>query len=708
MNIQEIISTLSHIVPFWSTSIVQYAGIGHEYSMIITLILQNMVEFSNEYITEPVIYCIFTIIIMSIFAAKNSWIDMNTFIRKQNILTIIGNEKDNIITYSDKLCAVSKCLVEDYNYSSILIGKTSTHILMLDCTKDFKINKNLYLTIKRTETEVHYVFKSYTLNISNFIDNAWKTYGNKLSVNSVILFGKETSDTYAYPQQLMELVFTIIDKYCWKNIIIKNTIVANNDENVACDTNINKTFSLLQDSDLTCVHDDVTISVSRTGDIVKYELRSQRTNLNTFLHDCHIYYRSYANKSRYLHKCILQGNEQFRNGRSAFMYPKTIFALCHYLINTKQHKQYKKIQNQIIGSNQYRDVINIPTKHSQQLLLDTDCLKFDDIILSINRIEYKDNLPTTVTYSLESDSVDLHDYVNKLTKKYETYLEQNNEGKLYHFIFMGYESDEPKFITELIYDQGPIMNETFDNIVTEHNDMFISDLERLHDADHYRKFGLKRKLSYIFHGKPGTGKTSTAIAMAIKDRRHIISIRVNPGMKSNEFTTIMALREINNISFARFNRMILIEEIDYALANLGINNKESIKSDQIIILKESGDDSMMNTLRRDDDKLSYDTLLTEFDGIRSYDRDIFIVTTNHIENLNPALYRERRLTPIKFRNKKNDEILVHVKKYFPEFNYSCENMEASSAKIITLCEKYYETNVEMEVIFKEMSETFIG
>lgn len=56
----------------------------------------------------------------------------------------------------------------------------------------------------------------------------------------------------------------------------------------------------------------------------------------------------------------------------------------------------------------------------------------------------------------------------------------------------------------------------------EHTQMFINDINKLKDIEYYKEHGLKRKKGYLFHGEPGCGKTSTVVAIALYDERHIV------------------------------------------------------------------------------------------------------------------------------------------------------------------------------------------
>jgi len=699
MNIQTIISTLSHIVPFWSSTLVQYSGIGNEYSMLITLILQNMIEYFKHFVTELSIYIIFATVIILIIAIQNKWLDINMFMTNQKTIILIGNEKDNIISYTDKLCAVSQCLVEEYNFSNLLLGKTSTHILMLGNIKQFKINNDLFLNISRSDIEVIYTFTSFNYDILKFINDANNKYCNNDLNESVILYGIENENTYDYSIVLLSIIFTVINKYSWKNTIIKSKKINEKKNELHHIKVIDKT-QLLQDSCSQYITDEITLSVSRSGNVAKYEIKS-RLSLHNFINECKLYYECKSKQSDYKYVFTLEASESFRYGKYAYMYPQSILALCHNLIQNG-HGHYKLIQNFSLGSNQYMDIIDVKDNEKTFIIDDVKNLQFDDIILSINKFQLLETDSTLVSYILESNTIDLKKYIDNLLFQYELFNGQLNCEKLFHFKFKCFDDNKPTFTSEIIYDRKPILCESFDNIITEHNDLLLSDLKRLKDDEHYLKFGLKKKKSYVFYGPYGTGKTSMVSAIAMKDKRHIVSIHITSQMTNEQFCHIMSVTEIHGIKLPRNKRIILIEEIDYALEKMETKVPESSEKTIVINTSASDNNDKSSSNNSSDDKLSYETLLTELDGVHAYDGDIFITTTNNIEKLNPALCRSMRLTPLKFDLKSGSQIKEFIMRYFPTFDLNCDEIKLSSAQLTLICEKLY----DMSILQKTNDEMF--
>ena len=68
---------------------------------------------------------------------------------------------------------------------------------------------------------------------------------------------------------------------------------------------------------------------------------------------------------------------------------------------------------------------------------------------------------------------------------------------------------------------------TFNNIFFENKNKIIEDLKNFQDnKDDYDKLGLNHKRSYLFYGKPGTGKSTSALAIAEKMKYDIYNINL--------------------------------------------------------------------------------------------------------------------------------------------------------------------------------------
>lgn len=284
--------------------------------------------------------------------------------------------------------------------------------------------------------------------------------------------------------------------------------------------------------------------------------------------------------------------------------------------------------------------------------------------------------------------------MENLIKEHKIKMRKQNSNKLYHFIYTGIgDKKTPQFKTNIL----TILNnekeqcfETFDCMRNEHISNLKMDLDKLHDITYFKKHGLKRKKGYLFHGLPGTGKTSTVVAMSLYDNRHIIEIPFSIIKTNEEFNMLMSLKSINDIEFNNNEIIMLFDEID-----VGLKKRETPSPSPS--LSSLGD--IKDIIKDNTDIISIDTVLSRLDGIGNYNGLIIIATTNHIELLDPAIYREQRLTPIKFNYLRKIDVIDLLEIYF-----NCKLKEnlieiipertISPAKLIYLCDKYSNLSVE--------------
>lgn len=123
----------------------------------------------------------------------------------------------------------------------------------------------------------------------------------------------------------------------------------------------------------------------------------------------------------------------------------------------------------------------------------------------------------------------------------------------------------------------------------------------------YEKVGIPYKRGYCFYGPPGNGKTSLSLAMAAHLGKDIYILNVSA--LSDDSRLQAAFSDL------RKNSVLLIED-----------------SDKIFIQRENKQD-----------KVSFSAFLNVLDGALSKHGLIVIMTTNHIDHLDPALLRDGRV-----------------------------------------------------------------
>ena len=294
--------------------------------------------------------------------------------------------------------------------------------------------------------------------------------------------------------------------------------------------------------------------------------------------------------------------------------------------------------------------------------------------------------------------------MNDCLSVYNSRLNAYNKDKLWHYVYI----QEEIFRRTLISDIKNNPNtETFDKMFNEHSQQIQKDILRLKDLNYYSRTGLKRKKGYLFYGEPGCGKTSTVMAMANFDKRHIIEVPLSRVKSNQELEDILNL---NYPMFEDFNKdevIILFDEID--CNNDALSKRENTKTEDKD--KKEFDKELVNsigelkTLIKEENstnlaKITFQTLdigtiLSRLDGIGNYNGLIIVATTNHKDKLDPAIYRELRLTPIQFDYSRKEDMINMIEHFYDiklkdneKLKIPDRNAKISPAKFRVWLEKY--------------------
>ena len=142
--------------------------------------------------------------------------------------------------------------------------------------------------------------------------------------------------------------------------------------------------------------------------------------------------------------------------------------------------------------------------------------------------------------------------------------------------------------------------------------------QHLHDDIHeffsrrewYAQMGIPWRRGYLFHGPPGTGKTSAAYALAAELRLKLCALSLaNPKLNDNTLADLLQRTPPRSL--------ILIEDIDAFFS-----------------AREKQDERM---------HISFSGLLNALDGVGAQEGRIIVLTTNHRAKLDAALIRPGRI-----------------------------------------------------------------
>jgi len=171
-----------------------------------------------------------------------------------------------------------------------------------------------------------------------------------------------------------------------------------------------------------------------------------------------------------------------------------------------------------------------------------------------------------------------------------------------------------RIYTSSSYDDWRVFGSTrvkdIDKIILKDDirDMLLNDLETFMQSEEwYIQRGIPYKRGYCLYGSPGNGKSSLTLALARKLQLNVYSLSLNSlGDDEQLYRCFQYLPD---------NAILLIEDIDKAF-----NKREA----------------------REGVKVTFSALLNVLDGAFSKHGSILIITTNHIEQLDPALLRPGR------------------------------------------------------------------
>lgn len=206
---------------------------------------------------------------------------------------------------------------------------------------------------------------------------------------------------------------------------------------------------------------------------------------------------------------------------------------------------------------------------------------------------------------------------------------------------------------------GVLKGKNIDNIVLTGKDEIINDITDFKTKEKwYRDRNLPYKRGYMFAGKPGNGKTSLAIAIALHFKNDIYFLNLNDLEKDSSL--------VYTFSQIKPKSILVIEDADVSSGNR--KNKKSV---------------------------SLSSILNCMDGAFSKHGLITIITTNHPEKLDPAMIRSGRIdVKIDFENPNLTAVQNYLRMFYNNHDFSLKSYHKnySMADIQELCVRNKDLN----------------
>ena len=282
-------------------------------------------------------------------------------------------------------------------------------------------------------------------------------------------------------------------------------------------------------------------------------------------------------------------------------------------------------------------------------------------------------------YSYKNDVETIKQFVEDITNKYVSSLEQTRKDKrfIYTLTNIKFEDSPSERWSEVMFES----TRSFDNLFFDNKLIAMDKINHfLKNKEWYYNKGIPYSLGIGIHGPPGTGKTSFIKALATYTQRNIICISLK---------LIRTKKQLDNIFFEeRYNddnkrhsitfdkKIIVFEDIDCigdivldrekkknkqkSEASLGIGRKLNLDEmtmtskvnmgdllETIAEMDESSKKGIMTSATPkaliDDEPITLDDILNLWDGIRETPGRIMIISSNHYNDLDPALKRPGRI-----------------------------------------------------------------
>jgi ATPase family associated with various cellular activities (AAA) len=216
-------------------------------------------------------------------------------------------------------------------------------------------------------------------------------------------------------------------------------------------------------------------------------------------------------------------------------------------------------------------------------------------------------------------------------------------------------------------------NRSFDNVFFEQrNDVRNRTQFFLEHRDWYDKKGIPYTLGFMFHGPPGTGKTSSVKAIAKEGRRHIINVQLSEIKTKAQLQHLFFNDEIhvyNGVNTEKYTipvseRLYVIEDID-AMGDV-VLRREWKKPTLSEPKKAEGDAWMDRDKEPEKETIDLSFLLNLLDGTLEANGRILIITTNFPERIDRALVRPGRIDMIVNFRRSSREIAQEMVNSFYE------------------------------------------
>lgn len=306
--------------------------------------------------------------------------------------------------------------------------------------------------------------------------------------------------------------------------------------------------------------------------------------------------------------------------------------------------------------------------------------------------ENKDDYTTITNYSIKISSTtksskQLAELVTTWEKEYQDFKFSGN-GLCYYVydppkLPEGNGSPPPPNVEEFS-EYSFESSKTFNNVFFSKKEKIVERIKFFMDNESwYQARGIPYTLTFLFHGEPGCGKTSSIKAIANLTQRHIVSVPLKNVKTVEELYNIFYGSTINKKPMPVDKKLFVLEDIDCASLKDIVKKREEEKEEDSSSDSEDTSKETDDKEKKSDDKekkkrkkkkkkakdgkskLTLADLLEVFDGVMEMKGRMMVITTNYPEKLDSALIRPGRVdVNLKFGKCHRDDILGIYKNFY--------------------------------------------
>ena len=282
----------------------------------------------------------------------------------------------------------------------------------------------------------------------------------------------------------------------------------------------------------------------------------------------------------------------------------------------------------------------------------------NDVYFELMDLKVTDGAPEVIKFKLycyEHDVQHLQTFVDTCNTDYERRMANKLGAHRYYFDQMVATKTKgsiqnPLPSTHLVYTKTKfVTTRTFENVFFEQRKQ-VKDRVKffLEHRDWYEKKGIPYTLGFMFHGPPGTGKTSSIKAIANAGRRHIINIQLSEVKTKQQLQHLFFNDEIHVFNGANTEKYIIpVAERLYVIEDIDAMGDVVLRREwkkPVVEEKKKEDDMFDRKEEKDTFDLSF--LLNLLDGTLEANGRIIAFSSNYPERIDKALIRPGRVDMI--------------------------------------------------------------